>query len=227
MVLPLDKMTEDGAFTEISRQLANESLKPTDQSVAAMRDFILASKISAVLAKEGHHMTVSASGGAVTLAIDRPVLLMERLEAELKAITEGIDGVRSVSLLVEKAPPEKRFYQKLDPLRPSKILLVDDEREFAQSLSERLIMREMGSVVAHDGASALSMVEAEEPEVMILDLRMPGIDGIEVLKRIKKERPDIEVIILTGHGTEADRNLCMELGAFAYLQKPVQIELLS
>ncbi len=88
-------------------------------------------------------------------------------------------------------------------------------------------MREMGSVVAYDGASALSMVEAEEPEVMILDLRMPGIDGIEVLKRIKKERPDIEVIILTGHGTEADRMLCMELGAFAYLQKPVEIELLS
>jgi len=62
---------------------------------------------------------------------------------------------------------------------------------------------------------------------MILDLKMPGIDGIEVLRRVKRNNPDIEVIILTGHGTEADRELCMKLGAFAYLQKPVDIEVLS
>lgn len=227
MVLPMDKMAEDAAFTEIRRHMANAALKPTDQSVAAMHEFLLASKISFALAREGHHMAVSVSAGSVTLAINRPVLLMERLEEELKAITEEIEGVRSVSLRVDKASAEESFYQRVDPFKPTKILLVDDEREFAQSLSERLIMREMGSVVAYDGASALSMVEAEEPEVMILDLRMPGIDGIEVLRRIKKDRPDIEVIILTGHGTEADRDLCMQLGAFAYLQKPVQIELLS
>jgi DNA-binding response OmpR family regulator len=62
---------------------------------------------------------------------------------------------------------------------------------------------------------------------MILDLKMPGIDGIEVLRRVKATRPDIEVIILTGHGSEADRKICMELGAFAYLHKPVNIEQLS
>jgi DNA-binding response OmpR family regulator len=62
---------------------------------------------------------------------------------------------------------------------------------------------------------------------MILDLKMPGIDGIEVLKRVKQTRPAIEVIILTGHGSEEDRKTCLELGAFAYLQKPVDIELLT
>jgi DNA-binding NtrC family response regulator len=62
---------------------------------------------------------------------------------------------------------------------------------------------------------------------MILDLKMPGIDGIEVLRRVKKTHPKIEVIILTGHGTEADREVCMKLGAFAYLQKPVDIDQLS
>jgi DNA-binding response OmpR family regulator len=62
---------------------------------------------------------------------------------------------------------------------------------------------------------------------MILDLKMPGIDGIEVLKRVKQTRPEIEVIILTGHGSEQDRATCLELGAFAYLQKPVDIELLT
>jgi two-component system response regulator CpxR len=81
--------------------------------------------------------------------------------------------------------------------------------------------------VAYDGESALEMIKEDEPEVMILDLRMPGIDGIEVLRRVKETQPDIEVIILTGHGSEADKETCMELGAFAYLQKPVDIDELS
>jgi two-component system response regulator CpxR len=81
--------------------------------------------------------------------------------------------------------------------------------------------------VAYDGESALQMISTDEPEVMVLDLRMPGIDGIEVLRRVKKSRPDIEVIILTGHGDEKDRKICVELGAFAYLQKPVDIDLLT
>jgi two-component system, OmpR family, response regulator CpxR len=85
----------------------------------------------------------------------------------------------------------------------------------------------MGSAVAYDGESALDLIHDDEPEVMILDLKMPGIDGIEVLRRVKQKRPEIEVIILTGHGSENDRNTCMELGAFAYLQKPVNIDLLS
>jgi two-component system, OmpR family, response regulator CpxR len=83
--------------------------------------------------------------------------------------------------------------------------------------------------VAYDGESALAMIHEheDEPEVMILDLKMPGIDGIEVLKRVKQTRPEIEVIILTGHGSESDRQTCLKLGAFAYLQKPVDIDLLT
>lgn len=110
---------------------------------------------------------------------------------------------------------------------PSRILLVDDEREFVQTLSERLLIRDMGSTIAYDGKSALEMAREDEPDVMILDLRMPGIDGIEVLRRIKETQPKIEVIIVTGHGSEEDRKTCMELGAFGYLQKPVDIDLLS
>ena len=88
-------------------------------------------------------------------------------------------------------------------------------------------MRDMGSAVAYDGQSALDMINEDEPEVMILDLKMPGIDGIEVLRKVKQTNPEIEVIILTGHGSAADREECMRLGAFAYLQKPVDIEKLS
>jgi DNA-binding NtrC family response regulator len=110
---------------------------------------------------------------------------------------------------------------------PSKVLLVDDEREFVQTLSERLQMRDLPTAVVYDGEQALSYLNEEEPEVMILDLRMPGIDGVEVLRRVKKEHPAVEVIILTGHGTEKDAILTSELGAFAYLEKPVEIDKLA
>ena len=88
-------------------------------------------------------------------------------------------------------------------------------------------MRDLSSAVTYDGESALDMIADDEPEVMILDLKMPGIDGIEVLRKVKQTRPEIEVIILTGHGSEGDRETCMSLGAFAYLQKPVDIDVLT
>jgi DNA-binding response OmpR family regulator len=110
---------------------------------------------------------------------------------------------------------------------PSKILLVDDERDYVQTLSERLLMREMGSAVAYDGESALDLIHKDDPEVIIVDLKMPGIDGFDVLRKVKESRPDIEVIILTGHGNDADGRRCMEMGAFAYLQKPLDINELS
>ena len=138
-----------------------------------------------------------------------------------------MEGVRSIETQVGQGFHQADIYRKFDFQVPSKVLLVDDEREFVQTLSERLLVREMGSAIAYDGESALSMVKEEEPEVMILDLKMPGIDGIEVLRRVKQTNPEIEVIILTGHGSEADMKTCMALGAFAYLQKPVDIERLS
>jgi two-component system response regulator CpxR len=110
---------------------------------------------------------------------------------------------------------------------PDKVLLVDDEKEFVLTLSERLQMRDLAPAVAYNGEEALSILKEEEPEVIVLDLKMPGIDGIEVLRKVRKEHPEVEVIILTGHGSEKDRELCMQLGAFAYLEKPVDIEELS
>ena len=110
---------------------------------------------------------------------------------------------------------------------PLKILLVDDEKEFIQTLSERLQMRNMGTAVVYDGNAALDQVQYDEPDVMIIDLKMPGIDGIELLKRVKQTWPQIQVIVLTGHGSEQDKKNCMALGAFSYMQKPVDIDLLS
>ena len=112
-------------------------------------------------------------------------------------------------------------------MREMKVLLVDDEEEFVKTLAERIEMRDVKSDIALNGEEALKAMDEDLPDVMVLDLKMPGIDGFEVLKRIKKDHPEIEVIILTGHGTDADEERCMKLGAFAYLQKPVDIEILS
>ena len=108
------------------------------------------------------------------------------------------------------------------------ILLVDDEEEYITTLAERLQLRNLHSEYALNGDQALQMVAAlPPPDVMILDLKMPGIDGIEVLKRVKKEYPRVEVIILTGHGAEKDEDEARRLGAFEYLKKPVDIDELT
>jgi two-component system response regulator CpxR len=110
---------------------------------------------------------------------------------------------------------------------PSKVLLVDDERDFADTLSERLHLRDVGASVVYDGEQALKFLAEERPELVVLDLRMPGLDGIEVLASIKKDFPEVEVIVLTGHGSRKDREKCLALGAFAFLQKPVDFEELA
>lgn len=107
-----------------------------------------------------------------------------------------------------------------------KLLLVDDEEEFVTSLAERLHIRNLNSDLAFDGEQALQIVTDEVPDVMVLDLRMPGIDGLEVLKRVKTNYPQVQVIILTGHGTDKDEAAARKLGAFDYLQKPVDLDIL-
>ena len=105
-----------------------------------------------------------------------------------------------------------------------KLLLVDDEQEFVETLAERLRLRELGPEVALDGERALQLVQDEIPDVMVLDLKMPGIDGMEVLRRVRAKYPDVQVVILTGHGSDKDRDEVLRLGAYAYLQKPVEID---
>ncbi len=109
-------------------------------------------------------------------------------------------------------------------MKKMKVLLVDDEKEFVEALAERLQMRDLSSDTVYDGEQAISFVEDKEPDVMVLDLKMPGIDGIEVLKRVKKTYPKIQIIILTGHGTEKDEEQARQLGAFDYMEKPVNID---
>jgi len=116
------------------------------------------------------------------------------------------------------APPEPGT-----AARALNVLFVDDEEDFVRTMAERMEMREVGSEVALDGMQALQMLEDELPDVMVLDLRMPGLDGMEVLRRVKSAYPQVEVIIMTGHGSESDEEEARRLGAYDYLQKPVDI----
>ncbi len=227
LVVPVAASGVDKAADTIVEQMSNAAVQVTDASKAQVADFMLAASVGTVLAAEGHNVNVTAKRDAVTLTINKHVLMLERLERELADIVSGIDGVGAVETVVGKGFHQTDIYRKMDFDIPSKVLLVDDEREFVQTLSERLMMRDMGSAVVYDGESALNLVNEDEPEVMVLDLKMPGIDGIEVLRRVKADHPKIEVVILTGHGSEKDREVCMGLGAFAYLHKPVDIDVLS
>ena len=112
-------------------------------------------------------------------------------------------------------------------MKKIKVLLVDDEEEFVQSLAERIRLRELGSEVALDGEEALAKLKKKLPDVMVLDFKMPGIDGLAVLEQVKKTYPGLQVIMLTAHGTSEIETRARALGAFDYLQKPVGIDQLT
>ncbi len=110
----------------------------------------------------------------------------------------------------------------------ARVLLVDDEEDFLKTLAERLESRGLNVTTATSGESALASVEGHEYDLIVLDLAMPGFDGIETLKRIKAKQPDAEIIMLSGQGSIRTSIEAMKLGACDFLQKPVDInELMS
>lgn len=104
-----------------------------------------------------------------------------------------------------------------------KVLLVDDEEDFRELLGKRLTKRGLTVSSAGSGAEALRQAEADAFDVVVLDVKMPGMDGLEVLRRLRKIAPDTEVILLTGHANMEVAVQGMDLGAFDYLMKPVAI----
>jgi DNA-binding NtrC family response regulator len=105
-----------------------------------------------------------------------------------------------------------------------KVLLVDDEQGFVEAMEKRLAKRGMVVRTALSGEAALDALQTAGTEVVVLDVKMPGMDGVETLRRIKAEYPLVEVIMLTGHGTVETAIEGMRLGAFDYLMKPCEIE---
>ena len=109
----------------------------------------------------------------------------------------------------------------MDELR---VLIVDDEEELVSALVERLRLRGFDARGVTTGAQALADLETTACDVVVLDVKMPGLGGLEVIKRIKRERPRLEVVLLTGHGSSVSVEEGLEAGAFEYLMKPVKID---
>lgn len=106
------------------------------------------------------------------------------------------------------------------------VLLVDDEEQFLGTLSQRLETRGLKVDAVTSGEEALKQVEDHNFDAIVVDLAMPGIDGIETLKRLKEKRPDLEIIMLTGHATVKSGIEAMKLGAEDFLEKPVDLNVL-
>ncbi|MFH1574094.1 MAG: response regulator [Acidobacteriota bacterium] len=105
-----------------------------------------------------------------------------------------------------------------------KVLLVDDERDFIDVLTKRLRKRKLDLRVALSGEEAVRAVQEKPVDVVVLDMRMPGMDGLQTLREIKCMNPMIEVIMLTGHANVEAAVEGLELGAFDYLMKPVEFD---
>jgi CheY-like chemotaxis protein len=222
---------QDSTVEEAVEMIATHAMQPavtlTPSVEQAIADFRLAAAVDLVLADAGHDVDVTCRDGDVTILIKQHTMFLDRLERELVENATAVPGVRTAAARPGPHYREPGISFDIDIEVPSKVMLVDDEEEFVLALSERLQTRRMTPVVAFNGEQALAMVENDEPEVMVLDLKMPGIDGMEVLRRVKRTHPSTEVIILTGHGTDAEEVLAKEIGAFAYLRKPVDIEELT
>jgi len=225
--LPMDKLSSEEAAGLIIEQALSDALKTTNWSQAQMQDFLLSSKVKVALFEAGHDVEVFAETGRVTVGINERALIMRRLEDKLTRIASEVEGVQEVATKLGSkfSPTSINPWETMDA--QPKILLVDDEKEFVQTLSTRLKTRNLESSIAYDGEQALDMIEKDVPDVIVLDLLMPGIDGIETLRRVKESHSEVEVIILTGHGSDKEKEQAEDLGAFAYLRKPVNINELA
>ncbi len=105
-----------------------------------------------------------------------------------------------------------------------KFLVVDDEKGISEQLKEFLENRGYKAVSATDGQKAIELAKKESPHIVILDIRMPGLSGIEVLRELKKINDKIRVIMLTGYEDDTTKSISHELGASAYMTKPYNFE---
>jgi DNA-binding NtrC family response regulator len=111
-------------------------------------------------------------------------------------------------------------------LQPN-VLIVDDEQEFFEAVAERLANRGFTVDTALNGAEALAKIGEKVFDAIVLDLMMPEIDGMETLKRALQKKPELQIILLTGHATLQAGIEAIKLGALDFLEKPVDIELLA
>jgi len=226
LVTPVNNRSYKEITEEIVKFYRKTSVLRTADSQQAVNNMKIAAEVQLALYAHGHNVPVKVDRNKAVVTVKHRIIDMHDVEGEITHFAKEVEGVDVVEIKkVESSGGSIYRRQKFE--LPSKVLFVDDEREFVQAVSHRLIDRDVGTYGVYNGEEALEVIKDDQPDVMVLDLKMPGLHGTEVLRRTKEMAPDVEVIILTGHGTVKDEQECMELGAFAYLNKPVDIEQLS
>lgn len=124
----------------------------------------------------------------------------------------------------KKAAAAGSGFPLIDTGEPIRLMIVDDEIDFLESLKKVLQRRNMEVITASGGEQALGMLRSELVDIMILDVKMPGMDGMEVLRYVKKDFPSVEIILLSGHPSVEAALEGVRLGASEYLKKPPDID---
>lgn len=227
LVIHADKIGENGVLEMIRSHLGKLRGISRDIIQKERKDFRLAADVGLALCFSGAIDHVWVEQGRVVVTVKKNALFQNRLKTKVRDVASAVPGVVQVDVRSSQAvdSPRPPASEQQGPSNP--VLLVDDEKRYVETLSERLRLREVDTRVRYSGEDALSYLDRQEADVMVLDLKMPGIDGFEVLRRIKATRPQVEVIILTGQGSEVDRKTCLDLGAFAFLERPVDIDVLT
>ncbi|MBF0520242.1 MAG: cytidylate kinase family protein, partial [Nitrospirae bacterium] len=205
MLIPVDKISTGEVLKLVSENFGKITLHLTNKSKKAADNFVLASKVNLALAQKGHDVKTACAEGKVIITIEKNVVRLEKLKKELKEIAVSISGVSDIDFAFGPNFKSGGYYSRFDFDTLSKVLVVDDEKDFALTLSKRLSLHEIGSSAVFSGEDALSSLDTEVPDVLVLDLKMPGMDGMEVLKMVIGKHPRVKVIILTGQGTPQDK----------------------
>lgn len=226
LVIPVDGRSHKEIAEEIVKYYRKTSVLRTAESQQAVRNLKTAAKVERILLSHGHNVPVQVDNNKAVITVKHRIIDVHDVEGEITHFAKNVEEIDVVEIKKVESPGSSIYRRQKFEL-PSKVLFVDDEREFVQAVSHRLIDRDVGTYGVYNGEEALEVIKDDRPDVMVLDLKMPGLHGTEVLRRTKEIAPHVEVIILTGHGTVKDEQECMALGAFAYLNKPVDIEKLS
>jgi len=226
LVMPVNGSSPKEIAEEILKFYRKTSVLRTAESQQAVQNMKTAAEVELKLLLNGHKVPVQVDKNKAVITVENRIIDWNDVSGQITHLAKEVEGVDVVEIKKIESPGSSIYRRQKFEL-PSKVLFVDDEKEFVQVVSHRLIDRDVGTYGVYNGEEALEVIKEDQPDVMVLDLKMPGLHGTEVLRRTKEIAPHVEVIILTGHGTVKDEQECMALGAFAYLNKPVDIEQLS
>ena len=162
--------------------------------------------------------TTKEVGKGTGLGLSISYSIVEKLGGRMHGGQRGRQGHHLYHLFAGDIEPRRGRMDKF------KVMIVDDEVDFLETIVKRLKARNIDVNGVESGYKALEALEGRNPDVIILDVKMPGMDGIETLREIKKKNPLTEVIMLTGHASVESGIQGMQLGAFDYVMKPVALD---